>query len=316
VVTYLQSGQIKRVYTNATGLSTPVALTGLTSSAAHDALLSDDGAKVIFTLGPVTGSGASIYRIPSDAPSEPRARFNIFAPHFLSANGVADATSTSAPSPGSLFTVYGANLAVDELTQAAAFPLPPALAGLSLLVNGQAVPLLAVTPWQVNAQLPQTVSAGIVAIQGRPATGAALAPISVTVASTAPANFAYPFVQGRLAYQQAAAFHAGTALPADMDHPVAAGDTIEIYGVGFGVTDPTVEAGLPSPSLPLAKAVQTPHVVIGGRDAVVTFAGLAPGYAGVYHVNVIVPAGLTSGMQTLGWRGPAGLVSYSSVALK
>ena len=202
--------------------------------------------------------------------------------------------------------------------QATTFPLPTSMSGLSLLVNGTAVPLLAVTPWQINAQLPQGVPAGPATFQVRDASGAIAPPVSVTVEGFAPVNFWYPFVQGQLYYPQAAAYHAGTGVPADMDHPVSAGETIEIYGLGLGVTEPVVEAGLASPSSPPARAVQTPRLEIGGRGAVVTFAGLAPGYAGVYQVNAIVPAGLAPGIQNLTWRGAkfSGAVSYSSVAVK
>jgi uncharacterized protein (TIGR03437 family) len=215
-----------------------------------------------------------------------------------------------------LFSAYGANLAADELVQARTFPLPTTLSGLSLIVNGQAVPLLAVTPWQINAQLPQGLPAGTATFQVRESDGSLLPPLGVTIENFAPVNFSYPFVQGRLYYPQAAAYHAGTGIPADMDHPASAGETIEIYGLGLGVTDPVVEAGLASPSSPPARAVQTPRLQIGGRDAVVTFAGLAPGFAGVYQVNAAVPPGLAPGIQSLAWRGPDGAASYSSVAVK
>jgi uncharacterized protein (TIGR03437 family) len=57
-------------------------------------------------------------------------------------------------------------------------------------------------------------------------------------------------------------------------------------------------------------------VQIGGRDAVVAFAGLTPGLAGVYQVNVVVPSGLTAGVQSLSWLDSSNNTIYSSIAVK
>jgi uncharacterized protein (TIGR03437 family) len=185
---------------------------------------------------------------------------------------------------------------------------------LSLAVNGQAVPLVAVTPWQINGQLPQTVPAGTASFQVRDAAGATVPAASVNIESFAPVNFVVPYMHGHLYYSQAAAFHAGTGIAADMDHPAMAGETLEICGLG--VTDPMIDAGVASPAAPPARSVQVPVVQIGGRDAAVTFAGLVPGLAGVYQVNAVVPAGLAPGIQTLTWLGAGGGAGYSSVAVK
>lgn len=309
VVTFVQGGQIKSVRTAGEG-TTPLALTSFTNSAARDATVTGDGARVVFALGIPWGSAAALYEIPTDAAGGGRSPTSIYAPRFLKENGVVSAAGTAAPTPGSLLSAYGVNLGVDELVQATTFPLPISMAGLSLLVNGTAMPLLAVTPWQINAQLPQGVPAGPATFQIRDARGATLPPVSGWIESSAPVNFSYPFL-GQPYYPQAAAHHAGTGVPADMDHPVSAGEAIEIYGLGLGVTDPVVEAGIASPSSPPARAVQAPRLQIGGRDAVVTFAGLAPGFAGA-----IVPAGLAPGIQYLAWPGPYGAVSYSAVVVK
>jgi uncharacterized protein (TIGR03437 family) len=211
------------------------------------------------------------------------------------------------------------NLAADELTQAKGFPLPTSLNEVSLLVNGQAAPLVASTPWQINAQLPQTVAAGTVAFQIGYAGGVRLPAVSVAVQSSSPENFFFPFMRGLLGavlgYSQAAAFHAGTGVAADLDHPAAAGEILEIYGLGLGVTNPMVQAGVASPASPPARALETPRLQIGGKDAVVVFAGLEPGLAGVYQVNAIVPAGLLPGLHTVTWGSNAG-AGFSSIGVK
>ena len=144
VVTFVQGGQIERIVT--ASLAAPQALTSLAISVAGDAVVSDDGTRVVFTLGPQSGPAAAVYAVPTDAPSDKRGFLSIYAPRFLSTNGVGSAAGVGPPSPGSLFSAYGANLALDELVQAASFPLPTSLSGISLTVNGQAVPLVAVTP--------------------------------------------------------------------------------------------------------------------------------------------------------------------------
>jgi uncharacterized protein (TIGR03437 family) len=321
-VAFVQGGQVLRASTAPQAVP-PIARTAYSISEARDAVLSDDASEVVFTVGPSLQSSAAVYRIdtfshPHPGPLE---LIKIYAPRFLSPNGVASILG-GAPSPGSLFSMYGANLGPDELVQANGFPLPTSLKEpsslneISLYVNGQAVPLLAVTPWQINAQLPQSVPVGTAKFQVHDSDGFNLGAVSATVEDFAPMNFVYPFASGRVSYQQAAAFHAGTGMAADMDHPAVAGETLEIYGLGLGVTNPMVQAGAASPSSPLARSVQTPRVQIGGRDATVTFAGLVPGFAGLYQVNAVVPAGLAAGLQSVLWRAGSGAVGGSSVAVK
>jgi len=98
--------------------------------------------------------------------------------------------------------------------------------------------------------------------------------------------------------------------------PSAPGETLEIYGLGLGITDPLVAAGVPSPASLPARALEPPHLQIGGIDAKITFAGLTPGLAGVYQVNAIVPAGIASGLQGIAWLRPDGGQVDSAIAVK
>jgi uncharacterized protein (TIGR03437 family) len=78
--------------------------------------------------------------------------------------------------------------------------------------------------------------------------------------------------------------------------PAAIGDTVVIYCTGLGPVSPAVAEGLPAPTTPpLSQTTNTVTVTIGGVNATVAFSGLAPGFAGLYQVNAVVPKGVVTG---------------------
>ena len=85
--------------------------------------------------------------------------------------------------------------------------------------------------------------------------------------------------------------------------PAAPGETIELFGTGFGPTNPASPAGtIVAAQAPVANKVT---VTIGGLPATVTFAGLVSN--GLDQLNVTVPAGLSNGDAPI--VGSAGAVS-------
>jgi uncharacterized protein (TIGR03437 family) len=72
--------------------------------------------------------------------------------------------------------------------------------------------------------------------------------------------------------------------------PAHAGETIIIFATGLGPVMPAVATGVAAPLSPLTATVQPSVVTVGGQRAAVAFSGLAPGFAGLYQVNVLVPA--------------------------
>jgi uncharacterized protein (TIGR03437 family) len=76
--------------------------------------------------------------------------------------------------------------------------------------------------------------------------------------------------------------------------PAKAGDVLVIYCVGLGMADQTLADGAISPAAPLAN-VPGVSVMVGGQNATIKFAGLAPGFVGLYQINAVMPGGVSSG---------------------
>jgi len=70
-----------------------------------------------------------------------------------------------------------------------------------------------------------------------------------------------------------------------LSEPAQLGGYISIYSTGLGATNVDVLAGTPAPSDPLAEVIAPVDVTVGGQAAEVSFAGLVPGYTGLYVVN-------------------------------
>lgn len=255
-------------------------LTRFQFSVAQDPVISDDGSVVTFGIGPQDGSIGAIYSVSADGGSP----VPVYAPRSLLPGGIAGAVA------GSITSAYGTNLSDDSITQAPSLPLPLSLDGMSLAMNGSPLPLLATSPWQINAQIPPQ-SEGPAAFTVPLASGGPSAAVKQDVQAVGPSIFLLPSVRSN----QAAALHGATGVVVDTSHPAAAGDVIAIYATGLGPTTPVVPAGTGAPASPLAQTVSRPVANIGGKTAQVLFSGLTPGLVGVYQVNVIVPDGMRAG---------------------
>jgi uncharacterized protein (TIGR03437 family) len=255
-------------------------------------VISEDGTRVVFLIGPANSAGGAVYEVNSDGSS----LHAIYAPRAISPGGVVSAAGFGLPpSPGGLISVYGINFGADSITGAGGFPLPRTLGGASVLADGAQLPMLSVSPWQITAQLPPETPAGKSNFQASFADGAITPAEAIQVAAAAPAIFAISSRSDNIGADQAAVFHAGTGIPADDAHPAKAGEVLEMYGTGIGATDPVVAAGQPAPANPVARAVMQPVVRLGTAVASVLFSGLTPGLAGVAQVNIVVPSGLAPG---------------------
>ena len=89
----------------------------------------------------------------------------------------------------------------------------------------------------------------------------------------------------------------GNSVLADASNPASVGDVLVMYCVGLGTVKPAVTAGEAAPSNPPSKATELVTATMGGQPTIVQFAGLTPGYAGLYQVNMTVPSGIPPGPQ-------------------
>ena len=195
-----------------------------------------------------------------------------------------------AVSQGDVAIVKGEQLSFSPFTQAPSYPLPTQLGGATILVNGALAPLYYSSYGQIAFQMPYDTPAGSALVQVKRDDGQISNTVSVNVAAHAPRLLA--------AFNQDGSLN----LP-DGSHPAKHGDTIVIYGFGFGPTSPAVAAGAPAPLSPLAQITGQLTVNFGdslfGANATPAFAGLTPPYAGVYQVNVVIPDAAPTGLVNL-----------------
>ena len=68
-----------------------------------------------------------------------------------------------------------------------------------------------------------------------------------------------------------------------------------LYASGLGLVSGEVNAADASPVFPLAETVNHVTVLVGEVQTSVSFAGLTPGFAGLYQVNAALPDGASVG---------------------
>lgn len=298
--------------------NTGAQLTSFRFSTAGNAVISEDGTRIIFTVGPPDGSPrgggiGAVYAasLPPFLACSQSLLTVAYAPRTLNPNGITGAAQAfDTVVAGSLASAYGLNFTSDTFALASTLPLPETLAGVSLTLNGVPLPLLSVGPWQINAQIPPGISAGPVALEVRFQDGFRTAPVAQNVKAFGPAIFLLPPGPGG-GFIRGAVFHAGTATPVDPQNPATPGEALEIYASGLGPTNPFVPAGAPAPAKPPATTVAQPQVMVGRLPARVLFSGLAPGYVGLYQVNIETPAGAPQANAVPLTLGIAGTTSSS-----
>ena len=302
-----------------------------TANPAAAVTLADGTASTTVTLGATAG----MVQINAQAAGLANATFTLTATTavsptapVISAGGIVGAGLSTPPvtvaSPNGLVSIFGSLFAAPgTFKQVSGSDLvngkiPTNLAGVCVQVGSMMAPVLVVTPQQLNVQVP-TLAPGTYPVQVMNGCGTANQQssnvVSVTIQATSPQWFYLPGstaiaainAQSGTLIAQPGSIPGATTVAAKPD------DILTLFCTGGGLTNPSFQAGdLPGTAAQVTAAVQ---VSIGGVTlpaAKVLYAGVTQD-AGLYQVNIQLPASVTAGNQPViltvgGVATPAGTI--------
>ncbi|MGH9668348.1 MAG: hypothetical protein ACRD9L_28340, partial [Bryobacteraceae bacterium] len=221
-------------------------------------------------------------------------RVTFYFPNLTGANAASYFNGWLAPGMiASLFPPQGSSTQFG--TQTASFntlpnplPLPTTLGDIQVLVNGNPAPLFYVSPTQVNFQVPSATSApGVADFQVvSQSTGQIYADSRIQM------NLAEPgfFTVNAQGTGQIAALNQDNTLNSP-SNPAARGSVVQLFGTGQGLIPGGPDDGAPAPgalpgNLPIQVIVNGPSFVDAAN---IQYFGLAPGFVGVWQLNVAIP---------------------------
>lgn len=166
-------------------------------------------------------------------------------------------------------------------------PYPASLNGITVLIDNVAAPIYFAGPsgsqFQINCLVPYATSgaAATIVVQSGSASSNT---VTVPVAATSPGVYSLTSNGcGTGAILHADYTEVTTAKPAQ------ASETVLIYLTGLGAVTPAVADGTAAGSDPLSFTVNAPLVYVGDEQAQVIYSGMAPGFPGLYQINVTLP---------------------------
>jgi uncharacterized protein (TIGR03437 family) len=229
---------------------------------------------------------------------------------FLKPANVVNAASFQAGVPlgqGAIATLFSSAIASDiAVVQGTTWPVT--FANRQILINDSLpAPIYSITPQQISFQVPSNSPVGNDRIALRTAdTSELVAGGTILISAASPGLFTASQNGGG----QGAILNQDNTVNSS-SNPAAKGSVISIYGTGQGPVSPSVADGTVAPGPPgLAFTVAVPTadqttcvtnqpsmcVSVGGNAfGNVQFSGLAPGFIGLWQINVAIPATAPSG---------------------
>jgi uncharacterized protein (TIGR03437 family) len=184
---------------------------------------------------------------------------------FAASAVVNAATFTSGIAPGGIMSIFGAGLSAPG-------------SATTVDMDGAVATVLWASPFQINAQVPPGIAPGVHTLRVSDVYG--VAQQSVSVSAVAPAIFLI------------GSSSAGAVLNQDFSmngpsNPLPRGQVLVVYATGLGAVTKQGQ---------LSVTAATVTALVNGQELPVEFAGLAPGYVGLYQVNVPIPAATPPGL--------------------
>ncbi|MGA3237357.1 MAG: IPT/TIG domain-containing protein [Bryobacteraceae bacterium] len=295
---------------------TPIAtvtISNVIGSPTHLIRWGSNGLAFTTTNSVIGTQGSAVYILSGSFVSPPSG-----AMPAIAASGVAPVGSSSnIVQPGEWVSIYGSNLASSSVSWNGNFPT--SLGGSSVTVDGKAAYLSYVSPAQINLQVPNDTTTGPVPVVVTNSSGSATS--TVTLAPFAPS---LPLLDSKhvaaiIFRSNGSGAYGGGAYDivgptgTSLGYPTVAakaGDSVALFALGLGPTNPSVSAGQPfSSSAPTTNPVT---LLVNGVSVTLAFAGLSG--AGLYQLNFTVPAGLGSGDTPL-WVFVGGMLTPSGAVI-
>ena len=196
-------------------------------------------------------------------------------------------------SPGAVATMapLGIRFSEETLTFSTS-PIAKVLGDVEVLVDGRPAPLYFLSPTLINFYVPMAspTSGTMDVVVQRQSTGQILASSTLQAAVATPGFFTTT-QNGR---GQIAALNEDNTINSAAN-PVGRGRVIQLYATGQGFLPDAPPDGEPAPTTRLISTPIRPRVIVNTGDAEVQFSGLAPGFVGVWQINVKVPESVPPG---------------------
>jgi uncharacterized protein (TIGR03437 family) len=216
------------------------------------------------------------------------------APDYTAANIVNGADNLSGIlAPNTIGTIYGTNLAygTGSLTpgsvQGGVLPTVLGDSETQVFFSGYAADLYYVSPGQINFLVPPMMLAGPVSFWIA-IDGLAGKAIPLKLATAAPGLFAMVYKNG-VTYAIVTLVSGSLLTPSS---PAKPGDVVVLWATGLGATTPAAVYGqLPTAAAPLEAGANL-EVLLNGvalESSAIGYAGVAPGFAGLYQINLTLP---------------------------